>query len=114
MQHKIHQTGKEIKSRLTALEDQSADPGHEGTSQDLVLKRPDSPKRKTLSELIKVCQNKHFLLTLVLLHCFVGHSKNTSRAVSQTFSFARASGRAIKEYKGIPFVPTKAKASIES
>ena len=69
MQHKIHQTGKEIKSRLTALEDQSADPGHEGTSQDLVLKRPDSPKRKTLSELIKVCQNKHFLLTLVLLYC---------------------------------------------
>lgn len=111
MQHKIHQTGKEIKSRLTALEDQSADPGHEGTSQDLVLKRP---KRKTLSELIKVCQNKHFLLKLVLLHCFVGHSKNTSRAVNQTFSFARASGRAIKEYKGIPFVPTKAKASIES
>ena len=114
MQHKIHQTGKEIKSRLTALEDQSADPGHEGTSQDLVLKRPDSPKRKTLSELIKVCQNKHFLLTLIYFIVFVGHTKNTSRAVSRNLSFARARSRAIKEYKGIPFVPTKAKASIES
>ena len=57
IQHKIHQRNQEIKARLTALENESEEPGHEGTSQSLVVKRQEGSDEKDFAELVKVCKN---------------------------------------------------------